>query len=133
MAHDLPNPTSPGGRPVLTVDEFTRTMDTRTEMIDAKFDQTHTLIKSGFENIQNQLTEIVRRQTEANGRLGKAETGIQDVKTNGCAQFEAHQALIGSRPQGWGKREKAIAIGGGAGVGAVLFDLIQIIKHAMGI
>lgn len=132
MAHD-PNPVSPvspGGREVLTVAEFERTMQMRSQMLDAQFSEVRTLVTTGFGGLHAAIDGITARQDAANGRLGKAETEIGEVRTNGCAKFETHRALLdamGEAPAAPRRWHQKPVIQGAGGTGIVL-GLIEVVK-----
>jgi len=118
MSSEQPaGPYSPSPREMLSVAEFERTMKQRGDMLEAKFSELRTVIESGFDRTHARLDT-------ANGRLGKTEIQIEEVRTKGCALLEVHRALANDSPSRW--HQKPIVQGGGGATIAI--GLIEILK-----
>lgn len=106
-------------------------------------DRLETRLSEGFAGVHNRLDELngrTRKNTEnlmvldaKVARLEPIETHVMEIQSKGCAQFEAHRALMSpaeiaeeERPK-WPRRRQVAAGGGLVGAGVLLTKLVDII------
>jgi hypothetical protein len=122
----------------ITGPEFTRWTTELTRQIAANA----SAVNEGLGRIERQLAEIngrTRKNTESIlvierdlDAIKSEDTAIDekvdDLKTNGCAQFLAHENVL--RELGWTPKKKAAVAGGLVGTGVLAWPAIQKIAEA---
>lgn len=94
-------------------------------------------VQVGLGQIERHLAEIngrTRKNTETIAVLsrdmeaiksvdGAIEKEVEDLRTHGCAQFVAHEAMV--TDLGWTRRKKATVAGGLVGMGVLAWPAVQ--------
>ena len=107
-------------------------------------------LKTQYEHISAELSEIKNLVRETNGRVGKGERSIaiiereldaikaedksieavvEDIKAHGCHRLADHSEVL--ETLGWSGKKKAAAAGGLVGLGALIWPAIQQIAEAI--
>jgi hypothetical protein len=107
-------------------------------------------LKTQYEHISAELSEIKGLVRETNGRVGKSERSIaiiereveaiksedqaiekmvEDIQAHGCHQLANHTQTL--EVPGWSPKKTAAAAGGLVGLGALIWPAVQQIAEAI--